>query len=84
MDIRVGKIVKCERHPDADGLYVEQIDLGEGKLRNVCSGLVKHIPIEQVIHEAILTVIKMDYFNIQRLKLDARYYGCFIMQFEAM
>jgi len=48
LDIRVGKIVKCERHPDADGLYVEQIDLGEGKLRNVCSGLVKHIPIEQM------------------------------------
>ncbi len=48
LDIRVGKIMKCERHPDADGLYVEQIDLGEGKLRQVCSGLVKHIPIEEV------------------------------------
>lgn len=48
LDIRVGKIMKCERHPDADGLYVEQIDLGEGKLRQVCSGLVKHIPLEEV------------------------------------
>lgn len=51
----MGKIVKCERHPDADGLYVEQIDLGEGKLRNVCSGLVKHIPIEQVIHSIVIS-----------------------------
>jgi tRNA-binding EMAP/Myf-like protein len=49
LDMRVGKIVKCEKHPDADSLYVEQIDLGEGKFRNVCSGLVKFIPIEQVI-----------------------------------
>lgn len=48
LDIRIGKIMKCERHPDADGLYVEQIDLGEGKLRNVCSGLVKHIPLEEM------------------------------------
>ena len=40
--------MKVERHPDADGLYVEQVDLGEGKLRQVCSGLVKHIPIEEV------------------------------------
>lgn len=48
LDIRVGKIVKCEKHPDAESLYVEQIDLGEGKLRNVCSGLVKYIPLEDV------------------------------------
>lgn len=48
LDLRVGKIVKCEKHPDAESLYVEQIDLGEGKLRNVCSGLVKFIPLEDV------------------------------------
>ena len=51
--MRVGKIVKCEKHPEADLLYVEQIDLGEGKLRNVCSGLVKHITLEQVIYDLI-------------------------------
>lgn len=28
LDIRVGKIVQVGRHPDADALYVEQIDLG--------------------------------------------------------
>jgi tRNA-binding EMAP/Myf-like protein len=28
LDIRVGKIVEVERHPDADALYVEKIDLG--------------------------------------------------------
>ena len=48
LDIRVGKIMTCVRHPEADGLYVEEIDLGEGKLRNVCSGLVKFIPLEEV------------------------------------
>lgn len=28
LDIRVGKIVQVERHPEADSLYVEKIDLG--------------------------------------------------------
>lgn len=28
LNIRVGKIVKAENHPDADALYVEQIDIG--------------------------------------------------------
>ena len=48
LDIRVGKIVHVEKHPDAESLYVEQIDLGEGKPRNVCSGLVKFISLEDV------------------------------------
>lgn len=28
LDIRVGQIVEVSRHPDADALYVEKIDLG--------------------------------------------------------
>lgn len=35
LDIRVGKIVEVKQHPNADALYVEQIDLGEGTLRQV-------------------------------------------------
>jgi tRNA-binding EMAP/Myf-like protein len=38
-DFRVGKIVECKPHPDSDKLYVEQIDLGEGRLRTIGSGL---------------------------------------------
>ena len=35
LDLRVGKIVQVEKHPDADSLYVEQIDVGEEKPRTV-------------------------------------------------
>lgn len=35
LDLRVGKIVKVDRHPDAEGLYLEEIDLGEDKPRQV-------------------------------------------------
>lgn len=49
LEIRVGKIVKVDKHPDADSLYVEQIDLGEPTgPRTVVSGLVKFVPIEQM------------------------------------
>jgi tRNA-binding EMAP/Myf-like protein len=37
LDIRVGQIMKVDRHPDADTLYVEEIDLGEEKPRQVTS-----------------------------------------------
>lgn len=48
LDLRVGRIITAERHPDADSLYVEQVDVGEPSPRTVVSGLVKHIPLDQV------------------------------------
>ena len=35
LNICVGRILSVELHPNADGLYVEQIDLGEGTPRQV-------------------------------------------------
>ncbi|KAF6757520.1 hypothetical protein DFP72DRAFT_891358 [Ephemerocybe angulata] len=49
IDLRVGHIVDVQKHPDADGLYIEQIDLGEETgPRTVVSGLVNYIPIEDM------------------------------------
>ncbi|WIA41370.1 hypothetical protein OEZ86_004962 [Tetradesmus obliquus] len=48
LDIRVGKIVSVQQHPNADVLYLEEIDVGEEKPRQVISGLVKFVPKEQM------------------------------------
>lgn len=48
LDIRVGKIVEVSKHPDAETLYVEKIDLGEAVPRTVVSGLAKYVPLEQM------------------------------------
>ncbi|KAM3624194.1 uncharacterized protein V6R79_020530 [Siganus canaliculatus] len=48
LDLRVGRIITAEKHPDADSLYVEQVDVGEPSPRTVVSGLVKHIPVDQM------------------------------------
>ncbi len=42
--MRVGLIRTAKKHPDADSLYVEEVDVGEEKPRTVISGLVKFIP----------------------------------------
>ncbi|KAH9257907.1 hypothetical protein BASA81_003926 [Batrachochytrium salamandrivorans] len=43
LDVKVGKILSCEKHKEADTLYVETIDLGEPTgPRQICSGLVKY------------------------------------------
>lgn len=48
LDIRVGKVLKAWRHPDADSLYVEEVDIGEEETRTICSGLVKYLPLDHL------------------------------------
>lgn len=33
LDLRIGRIVEVQKHPDADALYLEKIDVGEDKPR---------------------------------------------------
>ena len=52
LDIRVGQILSVKQHPNADGLYVEEIDLGEDKPRQVnllytCAGILVHLMLAQ-------------------------------------
>jgi len=48
IDVRVGRVLTVDKHPEADGLYVETIDLGEEKPRQVVSGLVKYMSADQL------------------------------------
>ena len=49
VDMRIGKIVQIERHPDADSLYLEKVDFGEPDgPRTILSGLVKFVPMDQM------------------------------------
>jgi len=48
LDFRVGKILSVAKHPDAESLYVETVDLGEASPRTVVSGLAGVFPMEQL------------------------------------
>merc|ERR1711962_567843 len=48
LNMKVGKIVSVEKHPDADTLYVEKVDVGEERHRQVVSGLVKSYTLEEM------------------------------------
>lgn len=48
LDLRIGRIITARKHPDADSLYVEEVDVGEVAPRTVVSGLVNHVPLEQM------------------------------------
>ncbi|KAF5829872.1 hypothetical protein DUNSADRAFT_15409 [Dunaliella salina] len=68
MDFRVGKIVSCEKHPEADSLYVEQIDVGEPEPRTIVSGLVKYVPIEQMKDRMVVVLANLKPRNMRKIK----------------
>ncbi|TDL22210.1 nucleic acid-binding protein [Rickenella mellea] len=69
IDLRVGKIVEIMKHPDADGLYVEQVDLGEETgPRTVVSGLVNYIPIEQLRDKLVVAVCNLKPASMRGVK----------------
>ncbi|CAG9117161.1 unnamed protein product [Plutella xylostella] len=59
LDIRVGHIVEVSKHPEADGLYVEKIDLGEEEPRTVVSGLVNFVPIEEMQNRDVVVLCNL-------------------------
>ena len=59
LDFRVGEIITAEKHPDADSLYVEQIDCGEESPRTVVSGLVKFIPVEEMQKRKVVVLCNL-------------------------
>ncbi|OCH91862.1 nucleic acid-binding protein [Obba rivulosa] len=69
IDLRVGHIVDIKKHPDADGLYVEQIDFGEEEgPRTVVSGLVHYIPIEEMRDKYLVGVCNLKPANMRGVK----------------
>lgn len=59
VDFRIGRIVECVKHPEADSLYVEKIDLDEPQPRVIVSGLVKFIPLEKMINRLVVVVANL-------------------------
>ena len=59
LDMRVGKIVEVSLHPDAESLYLEKIDCGEPNLRTVVSGLVKHVPLNEMANRMVIVLCNL-------------------------
>ena len=69
IDIRVGRILSCEKHPEADSLYVESIDLGEPEgPRTIVSGLVKFVELEAMQNRPVIVLANLKPRNMRGVK----------------
>ncbi|KLT45221.1 nucleic acid-binding protein [Cutaneotrichosporon oleaginosum] len=68
IDLRVGKVLDVKRHPDADSLYVETIDVGEAEPRTVCSGLVKYMSEDEIRGATVIVVCNLKPVTMRGVK----------------
>ncbi|KAI8100022.1 uncharacterized protein BX664DRAFT_273649 [Halteromyces radiatus] len=59
VDLRVGKIIDAEHHPEADHLYIEKVDVGEEQVRTIVSGLAKYMPKEELKDKQVIVVANL-------------------------
>ena len=60
MQLLVGKVIACEKHPDAEKLYVETVDCGEPDgPRCVCSGLVPYMSAADIEGKLVVVVANL-------------------------
>ncbi len=55
VDLEVGQILSIEKHPDAEKLYVEKIQLSDG-VRQIVSGVVEYYLPEELLGKKVVVV----------------------------
>jgi methionine--tRNA ligase beta chain len=59
MDIRVGKITKVWKHPDSEKLYCEEVDIGNGEIRKIASGLQAYVTLERMTDSLVVVLCNL-------------------------
>lgn len=59
IDLRVGKIVSVEDHPNADKLYILKVDLGS-EIRQLVAGLKKYYTKEELLDHYVVVITNLE------------------------
>ena len=59
IEFKLGVIVACEKHPNADRLLVFQVDVGEEQPRQIISSIADFYNPEDVINKRVVVVTNL-------------------------
>jgi methionyl-tRNA synthetase len=60
VELKTGKVLKCEKHPDAEKLLVLQVDLGDGDVRQIVSGIAASYTPGQMCGKTIIVITNLE------------------------
>ena len=64
LDLVVGKILECKKHPNADKLLISQVDIGS-EVRQVISGIAKYYKPEELVEKKVIVVRNLKEANLR-------------------
>jgi methionyl-tRNA synthetase len=70
IDLRVGKIIKVENHPNADKLYILEVDLGELGKRKLVAGLKQYYKPEELKNELCVVFVNLEPATLRGIKSE--------------
>ena len=69
LDIRVGKILKVEEHPNAEKLYILKVDFGKGiGKRTIVTGLKDYCKKEDLEGKSAIFIVNLEPKTIRGIK----------------
>lgn len=68
LDLKVGKILEVEDHPNADKLYILKVDLNEEKPRQIIAGLKPYYKKSELKNKKAIFVANLEKRNIRGIE----------------
>lgn len=59
LNLKVGEIISIKDHPGAEKLYIEQVDIGEEKPRQIISGIKDYFSKEDLLGKKVIVVVNL-------------------------
>ncbi len=69
LDLRVGKVISVEDHPNAERLYLVTVDFGSEK-RRLVAGLKKYYSKDELLGKKIIVVMNLEQKEIRGIKSE--------------
>ena len=70
LDLKVGKILEIEDHPNADKLYILKVDLNENEPRTILAGLKPYYKKSDLKDKKAIFVANLEKRNIRGIESD--------------
>ncbi|MBQ9326916.1 MAG: methionine--tRNA ligase [Solobacterium sp.] len=65
VELKAGKVLRCEKHPDAEKLLVMAVDLGDGDTRQIVSGIAGSYTPGQMIGKNVIVITNLAHSTIR-------------------
>lgn len=70
VELLVGQVLDCKKHPEADRLLVSQVDIGNGEIRQIVTGIADYVEPEKMVNSKVVVVANLKKAKIRGIESE--------------